>query len=680
MRLTRYLLLSIGGIMLLATAVLTGYTYQGVKSSTYERLYSESEAIYHFLMSVRRVYQKQFLESGIALNDKTVGFLPAHSLPRISDEFSSNWDKRGIQISTVSDRPRNPRNLADVGELEAMAWFREDDERAVFTKSERSHFLYARPIWVVPSCLRCHGDPEKAPPSIQARYEGTAFGYEVGDLRGVVSVRIPISDIDETVLESFVPRFLVLLIAFLMISFAVYGVVRHLIVRPLGEMVDDVRSIDEHNSYSHMSEQHEELGEFVGHFNQMMDRQQQLHSELREQKEKMEWILESMEEGVIVTDLDGRILRINQKLEQWTGWPTITHFGAPVRSLFVENDALSGQKQCHLRRDGDERMPVHVSVGELRNSMDRSAVVEGKVFVIHDRREQIRAEQQEAYAAYQAGIAEMSTMILHNVGNALSAIDGGVFRLKNQVSVLKKMESLFEMVADKLESLKGEELPERCVDAVNEIRSMVDRSRGLVLHPLLEEVEDQALRPIEHSVRHVAEIIRVQQGSARQPAQEMPCQLQLVVEDALVLQRYMLERLGIEIVKQMPEAEREVVLSRNQMVQVVNNLIKNSYESISEQRQKVPDLQGVIKVSLSQDEEQSHLVITDNGIGIEEEQLDKIFEYGFSSKDRGSGFGLHASVNYIEEMGGEFIVESEGSGQGASVTVVIPNQEIARKE
>ncbi|MBT6079443.1 MAG: histidine kinase, partial [Gammaproteobacteria bacterium] len=80
MTLTRSLLISIGTIMLLAAVILAGYTYQGVKGDAYQHLYRESEAIYNFLMSVRRVYQKQFLESGIPLNDKTVGFLPAHSL------------------------------------------------------------------------------------------------------------------------------------------------------------------------------------------------------------------------------------------------------------------------------------------------------------------------------------------------------------------------------------------------------------------------------------------------------------------------------------------------------------------------------------------------------------------------------------------------------------------------
>ena len=365
MRLTRYLLLSIGGIMLLATAVLTGYTYQGVKSSSYERLYAEGEVLYNFLMSIRRIYQKQFLESGIALNDKTVGFLPAHSLPRISKEFSSNWDKRGILIGTVSDRPRNPDNRADSAELEAMSWFREDDERAVFTKTDDTYFLYARPLWVVKSCLKCHGDPEKAPASIRARYEGAAFGYEVGDLRGVVSIRIPVAGIDEMVLEDFLPRLLLLLVTFLLISLAVYGVVRHLFARPLGEMVDDVRGIEGENSYRHLSEQHEELGEFVGHFNQMMDRQQQLHLELREQKERMEWILESMDEGVIVTDIEGRILRVNQKLEQWTGWPSVAHFGAPVDSLFAEQKVGTLQGQRKLRCIDQSTIPVEVSVGAL---------------------------------------------------------------------------------------------------------------------------------------------------------------------------------------------------------------------------------------------------------------------------------------------------------------------------
>ncbi len=661
--------------MLLVAAVLAVYTYQGIKDDTYQRLYGESEAIYNFLMSVRRVYQKQFLESEIALTDKTVGFLPAHSLPRISQEFSKNWDKRGIRINTASDRPRNPRNQADAGELEAINWFKADDERTVYTRDEESTFLYARPVWVVQSCLKCHGDPADAPPTIRSRYEG-AFGYEVGDLRGVVSVRIPMEGMDRMVMGSYMPRFWMLLAAFMMIAVAVYFVVRHLVSHPLNQMSEGVRQIDRENQSYRFTQQKGELGEFVEQFNLMMDRQQQLHAALSEQKEKMEQILSSMEEGVVVIDAEGRIQHINSKMEQWTGWPAITHYGAPIESLFVSwhRDPISRQQR--LQSESGEEIPVLVSVGVLHSRMGDENTFEGEVLVIHDNRVQLRAEQQEEYAAFQAGIAEMSTMILHNVGNALSAINGGMLRLSKQVAVIRQMSGVYDGVTEKLERLQGEERPhfEQGEQSLREVKELIHAANHEVLLPLLKEMEEESLQPIERSVQHISEIIRVQQGSARLANKASSFQLYGVIQDALVMQRDTLNKLDVEVVEQFPQRLQELYLPRNQLVQVMNNLLKNSYESIIEQKQREPELRGVIELSVEQQQTQTQITVSDNGMGVDGEKMEEIFAFGYSSKERGSGFGLHASQNFIRSLGGELELRSEGIGQGAVVTLVVPNR------
>jgi hypothetical protein len=61
------------------------------------------------MMATRRVYQQQFIDSGLPVNDHTVGFLPAHSFSRIAKDFA-NWNDNGILFNNVSDRPRNAGN------------------------------------------------------------------------------------------------------------------------------------------------------------------------------------------------------------------------------------------------------------------------------------------------------------------------------------------------------------------------------------------------------------------------------------------------------------------------------------------------------------------------------------------------------------------------------------------
>ena len=146
------------------------------------------------LMSTRRIYHQQFLASDIALSEKTLGFLPAHAMSRISADFP-NWSQSGLRFNNVSDRPRNPYNKADQDELAAMQWFRQhpaEEERLTRIVGEggQSLFHYTAPIWTEAYCLKCHGERNQAPSTISANYD-SAYGYRVGELRGVMSIKLP---------------------------------------------------------------------------------------------------------------------------------------------------------------------------------------------------------------------------------------------------------------------------------------------------------------------------------------------------------------------------------------------------------------------------------------------------------------------------------------------------------
>ncbi len=160
---------------------------------------SDARLVYGFMMATRRIYQQQFVESGLPVTAKTVGFLPAHSFSRIAKDFA-NWNDSGVIFNNVSDVPRNPGNRADRDELAAMAWFRVNPEAKdrtdrIVDATGRGYLLYSAPIWIEPFCLRCHGDPDDAPPSIRDNYP-MAYGYQVGDLRGLVSIKIPLEKYD----------------------------------------------------------------------------------------------------------------------------------------------------------------------------------------------------------------------------------------------------------------------------------------------------------------------------------------------------------------------------------------------------------------------------------------------------------------------------------------------------
>ncbi len=186
--------------------------YRGIDTSVRSELERDAKDIRAILMATRRVYHKQFLDSGVPLNDRTIGFLPAHALSRIAKDFP-NWSTSGISFNNVSDKPRNPSNRADASELEAMAWFRahpKEEERLVEIRGTGGEALYhyTAPIWIEGYCLQCHGERENAPASVAKTYD-SAYGYRVGDLRGVMSIKLPAERLRDKELTEWLHRFYV---------------------------------------------------------------------------------------------------------------------------------------------------------------------------------------------------------------------------------------------------------------------------------------------------------------------------------------------------------------------------------------------------------------------------------------------------------------------------------------
>lgn len=169
-------LLLVIGIILLFTFVGVGLIdYYSTKQEVKYNLREQAEKVRSLLMATRRIYHKQFINSEIPLTEKTVGFLPAFALGKISQDYP-NWDNSGFSFDNVSDQPRNPDHAADEVELAAMAYFRKNPKEKLlfkpFSRDDGEQFyLYARPIWVEQYCLKCHGKREDAPKTIRQLYD-----------------------------------------------------------------------------------------------------------------------------------------------------------------------------------------------------------------------------------------------------------------------------------------------------------------------------------------------------------------------------------------------------------------------------------------------------------------------------------------------------------------------------
>jgi diguanylate cyclase (GGDEF)-like protein/PAS domain S-box-containing protein len=309
---------------------------------SYRRLDAELRAeteynartVYGFMMATRRIYQKQFVESGLPVDKRTIGFLPAHSFSRIAEDYP-NWNDNEIVFNNVSDRPRNPGNRADAHEWRAIEWFRANPEAQerldrIEDENKRRYLLYTAPIWTESFCLKCHGDPEEAPASIREGY-ANAFGYKVGELRGVVSIKIPTEKYEQRFNALWAGQLAKSLAGYLALFVAVGLLVEHLVIRRLARLRASAERIAAGDYAARVERRHsdDEVCELAGAFNAMADAIQEHEQTLN----KFSLALAQSPENIVITDLDGRIEYVNDCFLRNTGYASEEVIGKNPRIL-----------------------------------------------------------------------------------------------------------------------------------------------------------------------------------------------------------------------------------------------------------------------------------------------------------------------------------------------------------
>ena len=314
MHLQAKLLLAIGIAFLAASGGLEYYAYQREKAQIEDQMLREARAIRGVLMATRRVYHHQFLESGLPLNDDTLGFLPAHSLGRISQDFP-NWVDTGLSFNNVSDRPRNPNNRADGVEQQAIRYFREhpdSEERLIqFAGEDGRYYHYATPIWMEEYCLRCHGDPDDAPETI-ARHYDSAFGYETGQLRGIMSIKLPVEFLNQRLAAATRHQMLSTTFAFAGVFLITAWLLRRYVTARVRRLGDASRRLKEGDYTARVEmDGQDELAQTGAAFNAMVEAVQQRETRLQESDAFMRTVINGVVDPIMVIGADYRILTMN---------------------------------------------------------------------------------------------------------------------------------------------------------------------------------------------------------------------------------------------------------------------------------------------------------------------------------------------------------------------------------
>jgi len=283
-----------------------------------------------------------------------------------------------------------------------------------------------------------------------------------------------------------------------------------------------------------------------------------------------------------------------------------------------------------LQQEIDDRKRVEEELNKYREDLE---------IIVEKRTQDLRKAQKELIGkALDAGRAQSSAMVLHNIGNAITPMKVQVEALKNQETgqIFKYMKNcLLELDANK-DDLK------RYVTEDPRGREVFSYFGNLVQSADEYRTENKdRFENLDRALSYVAEI-----------------------EDAICMQHGALERRKITIVKHLDKSIPRLVIDKNRLIQVINNLIKNSYEAIDalehENREKT------IAFKTFSDKRQAGFEIADSGIGIEEEQFNSAFEIGKSSKGS-SGFGLYYCKMFVEDNNGQLIFNSPGKGKTSTL-------------
>ena len=139
-------------------------------------------------------------------------------------------------------------------------------------------------------------------------------------------------------------------------------------------------------------------------------------------------------------------------------------------------------------------------------------------------------------------------------------------------------------------------------------------------------------------------------------------------EDALRLHAPWIEKRQVEVVRQFIPLP-EVRVQKHKLLQVLVNLLQNARDALLESGRSDPRL--VLRISPTK-HDTVLIEVADNGVGIAADHLTRVFSHGFTTKQAGHGFGLHASANAVQQMGGNLTAASDGVGAGARFTIELP--------
>ena len=408
---------------------------------------------------------------------------------------------------------------------------------------------------------------------------------------------------------------------------------------------------------------------------------------LQNQVQLTDTIFNSISDGVIAADASGTFTIFNPSAERVLGigpidttvdkWSENYGFFFTDRITPIPTDELPLARALKGEASDEVEMFVRnpavpegafISVSGRPLQADDSTE-QGGVIVFRDVTHRVIAEE-ALTQAFAQGRLEIVETILHNIGNAINSITVGINVLQENLvgnQLIHRFSALADMVKahqeDWVDYIKDDPKGQQVFPFMIALAAdFADQNKNLV----------ETLERVTERVTHIVDIIRTQRSSNQSSMTWKNIDLQQTILSAVKLQQDSIDKRGIQVHVNCENAPQEIRVQESQFHQMLVNLIKNSIEAIDELTRssglnETPRI--AVKAYISEDF--LCLDVTDNGIGIAPQNLKLIFTAGYTTKESGSGLGLHSSANFVVGSGGQIYPLSEGIGKGTTMRIML---------
>ncbi len=492
------------------------------------------------------------------------------------------------------------------------------------------------------------------------------------------------------------------------IAFILASILQSRISRPIYRLLDFTRRISVDQDYSERAENvvGGEVGDMIDGINEMLVQIEKRDDELLEARSNLEkkvalrteelkvtneslamsemamrMIFNSVHDAIVIFETDGRIYEVNQKMFEVfglvdAGERIINEAYEIFREHIVLNRAILWESVIEgnleifewdtKRPDSDEEINTEIILRKI--FLQNREVVLATIREITERKKtekQLESTHKELlHAARLAGKAEVATSVLHNVGNVLNSLNIAAGLIKkyfagNRIGDLLKVKELLNQNRDNIGEFMSSDKGEKLMLYQNKLMDHLIKENGNVA---------ETVDALNDHIKHIMSIISIQQQHSMAFGVSELVSLKDLINNSIKINFAGLNKYGIAVSQHYDDIET-AVLDSHKFMQILVNLISNAKNALL----KSENSNKEIKLDVLREDEQWVVVkVIDNGMGISRDNLNRIFNHGFTTRSDGHGFGLHSAANTAQEMGGRLTVHSDGPGKGAEFALYLP--------